>query len=79
MLEEAIDILTAMKLKAHFEKQFNKEAKIDLCIKAMKLVLSYEWLREAKRKVQSTSKRHTGTSKIQNENKRTRRRSKKTK
>lgn len=42
MLEETIDILTAMKLKAHFEKQFNKEAKIDLCIKAMKLVLSYE-------------------------------------
>lgn len=42
MLEEAIDILTKLKIQAHFEKQFNKEAKIDLCIKAMKLVLSYE-------------------------------------
>lgn len=42
MLEESIDILTKLKIQAHFEKQFNKEAKIDLAIKVIKVILQYE-------------------------------------
>lgn len=42
MLEDTIAMLTKMKIQAHFEKQFNKEAKIDLAIKTLKLVLQYE-------------------------------------
>lgn len=41
-MEETIEILTRMKIQAHFEKQYNKEAKIDLVIKTLKLVLQYE-------------------------------------
>lgn len=41
-MEEAIDILTRLKIQAHFEKEFNKEAKIDIAIKTLKLVLQYE-------------------------------------
>lgn len=41
-MEETIEILTRMKIQAHFEKQFNKEAKIDLAIKTLKLVATYE-------------------------------------
>lgn len=42
MLEEAIDILTRLKIEAHFNKEYDKAHKIDLCIKAMKLVMQYE-------------------------------------
>lgn len=42
MNEEVIEILTKLKIKAHFEKQFNKEAKIDLAIKLVKLMIQYE-------------------------------------
>lgn len=41
-MEEAIEILTKLKIQAHFEKEFNKEAKIDLTIRTLKLVLQYE-------------------------------------
>lgn len=41
-MEQALEILTKLKIQAHFEKQFNKEAKIDLAIKTIKLVLQYE-------------------------------------
>ena len=41
-VEEAIDILTKLKIEAHFNKEKNKEAKIDLVIKTLKLVLQYE-------------------------------------
>ena len=41
-MEDAIEILTKLKIQAHFEKQFNKEAKIDLAIKTLKLVATYE-------------------------------------
>ena len=41
-MEEAIDILTRLKIQAHFEKEFNKEAKIDIAIKTLKLLLQYE-------------------------------------
>lgn len=42
MLEDTLELLTRMKIQAHFEKQYNKEAKIDLAIKTLKLVLQYE-------------------------------------
>ena len=41
-MEKAIEILTEMKIKAHFNKELNKEAKIDLAIKTLKLVMQYE-------------------------------------
>ena len=41
-MENAIEILTEMKIKAHFNKELNKEAKIDLAIKVLKLVMQYE-------------------------------------
>ena len=40
-MEEAIEILTRLKIQAHFEKQFNKEAKIDLAMKTLKMVIQY--------------------------------------
>lgn len=40
--EDVISILTELKIKAHFNKERNKEAKIDLVIKALKLVMQYE-------------------------------------
>ncbi len=51
---EAIEILTKMKIEAHFEKELNKEAKIDLAIKTLKLVLQYEWLSKTFTKIQRT-------------------------
>lgn len=41
-MNEAIEILTRLKIQAHFEKQKNKEAKLDLVIKALKVVMSFE-------------------------------------
>lgn len=38
-MQEAIDILMKLKIQAHFEKQFNKEAKIDIAIKTLKVVI----------------------------------------
>lgn len=38
-MEQAIDVLTELKIKAHFNKELNKEAKIDLVIKVLKVVL----------------------------------------
>ena len=38
-MEEAVDILTKLKIQAHFEKELNKEAKIDLVIKVLKVVM----------------------------------------
>lgn len=42
MLEESIDILTKLKIQAHFNKEKNKEAKIDLVIKTLKVIMQYE-------------------------------------
>lgn len=41
-MEEAIDILTEMKIKAHFEKEKKKEKLIDFCIKLLKIIKQYE-------------------------------------
>ena len=41
-MQEALEELTKLKIQAHFEKQFNKEAKLDLAIKTLKVVLQYE-------------------------------------
>lgn len=41
LLEEAIDVLTELKIKAHFNKELNKEAKIDLVIKSLKVIKQY--------------------------------------
>lgn len=41
-MNEAIKVLTRLKIQAHFEKQKNKEAKLDLVIKALKVVMSFE-------------------------------------
>lgn len=41
-MEEAINILTEMLIKAHFKKEYNKETKIRLAIKTLKLVKEYE-------------------------------------
>lgn len=38
-MNEAIDILMKLKLEAHFNKELNKEAKIDLAIKVLKVVM----------------------------------------
>lgn len=38
-MQEAIDILTKLKIEAHFNNEKNKEAKIDLVIKALKVVI----------------------------------------
>lgn len=40
-MQEALDELTKLKIQAHFEKQFNKEAKIDIAIKVLKVVMRY--------------------------------------
>lgn len=41
-MENAIEILTKMKIEAHFNNEKNKEAKIDLAIKTLKLVQQHE-------------------------------------
>lgn len=41
-MEDAIDILTAMKIKAHFNKENDKEKLISFCIKLLKVVQQYE-------------------------------------
>lgn len=41
-MEQAIEELTKQKIQAHFEKELNKEAKIDLVIKALKVIMQYE-------------------------------------
>ena len=41
-MQEALDILTKLKYKAHFEKQFNKEAKLDIAINTLKVIMQYE-------------------------------------
>lgn len=41
-MEDAIDILTEMKIKAHFEKENKKERLIDFCIKLLKVIQRYE-------------------------------------
>ena len=41
-MEQAIEELTKLKIQAHFEKELNKEAKIDLVIKALKVIMQYE-------------------------------------
>ena len=41
-MEQAIDILTELKIKAHFNNEKNKETKIDLVIKALKVIMQYE-------------------------------------
>lgn len=40
-MEEAINILTKLKIQAHFNKEKNKVAKIDIAIKVLKLVQKY--------------------------------------
>lgn len=40
-MQEAIDILMKLKIQAHFEKQFNKEAKLDIAINTLKVVQQY--------------------------------------
>jgi len=50
-MEEAIDILTKLKIQSHFNKQLNKEAKIDLVIKTLKVIMQYEWLWKIKREI----------------------------
>ena len=42
MLEETLEILTKLKIQAHFNKESNKEAKIDLVIKVVKMMIQYE-------------------------------------
>lgn len=41
MIEESIDLLTKMMLEAHFKNELNKEAKLRLAIKVLKVVKSY--------------------------------------
>ncbi len=41
-MEDAIDILTEMKIKAHFNKENDKEKLISFCIKLLKVVQQYE-------------------------------------
>ena len=41
-MEEAIDILTEMKIKAHFQKELKKESLINFCIKLLKVIKQYE-------------------------------------
>ena len=41
-MEDAIEILTNMIIRAHFEKDYNREKKIRLVLKALKLVQQYD-------------------------------------
>lgn len=41
-MEEAIDILTGMMIKANFEKEYRKESLIRFCIKLLKVIKQYE-------------------------------------
>ena len=38
-MQEALDILTKLKIQAHFEKELNKEAKIDLVMKVLRVII----------------------------------------
>lgn len=42
MLEESINLLTKLMIEAHFNKEFNKEEKIRLVIKALKVIKKYD-------------------------------------
>ena len=42
MIEESIEELTKLKIKAHFEKEIRKEKLIDFCIKLLKVIQEYE-------------------------------------
>lgn len=42
MLKDSIDILTKLMFEAHFKGELNKEAKIRLVIKVLKVVEQYE-------------------------------------
>jgi len=54
-MTEAIDILTKMMIQAHFEKQYNKEEKIRLAIKVLKVVEANGWAGVQKRNKQTKS------------------------
>ena len=54
-MTEAIEILTKMMIQAHFEKQYNKEEKIRLAIKVLKVVEANGWERVQKRDKQTKS------------------------
>lgn len=41
MLDDSIYILTRLMLEAHFNKEYNKEAKLRLAIKVLKVVKQY--------------------------------------
>lgn len=41
-MQEVLDVLTELRIKAHFNNEKNKEAKIDLVIKALKVIMQYE-------------------------------------
>lgn len=41
-MEDAIDILTGMMIKANFEKDHRKEIQIRFCIKLLKVIQKYE-------------------------------------
>lgn len=41
-MEDAIEILTEMKIKAHFQKELKKESLISFCIKLLKVIQNYE-------------------------------------
>ena len=41
-MEDAIEILTEMKIKAHFQKELKKENLINFCIKLLKVIQKYE-------------------------------------
>lgn len=47
MLEESIEELTKLMIKANFEKDKRKEALIRFCIKLLKVIKSYEWKRNS--------------------------------
>lgn len=41
-MEDILDILTELKIRAHYHNEKNKEAKIDLVIKVLKVVMQNE-------------------------------------
>ena len=41
-MEQAIDILTELKIKAHLNKENRKEKLIDFSIKLLKVIMQYE-------------------------------------
>ena len=42
MIDESIDILTKMMIRANFDKDKRKESLIRFCIKLLKVIKSYE-------------------------------------